>query len=419
ASSLPSERDAMDDGRYGPLERIRAAAGDDPLRWLVNAVDACAPSFAIRNAIWTALAPYIDVMPGSSALTRTFCRGLAIPVHHRPAGLRERIDAMEVMRQPIGPALRLDGKQRKGVVEAARGVLIGHLRETDTVSLAGPDHVELFDMGEGIAIALLTLPPERRSLYDSYIGYVAFSNSVPVAYGGAWVFPGKSKVGINVFPAFRGGPSTMLFAQILRCYAQHYDIGRFEADNYQLGHANPDGIRSGAYWFYHKLGFRTMDVELAEVAERERALMSKTRSYRSPATVLRRLVAEPMWLDLRDEHAPITEPIGISEEVLRRLGRIGTGDRERARELCVGKVMRATGVKGISTWPPNEQEAFRALAPVISMIEGLEQWSGGERRALIALMRSKGGATEREFISALRSHPRLLNGLHALAASHC
>ena len=65
-------------------------------------------------------------------------------------------------------------------------------------------------MGRGLTIALYALAPAYRLAFDSYVGFMAFRNGAPLAYGGAWTFPGRSKIGINIFPAQRGGESGWL-----------------------------------------------------------------------------------------------------------------------------------------------------------------------------------------------------------------
>ena len=43
----------------------------------------------------------------------------------------------------------------------------------------------------------------------------------------------------------------------------------FSIDPYQLGHDNREGLLSGAWWFYYKLGFRPYDPEVRRVLRGE------------------------------------------------------------------------------------------------------------------------------------------------------
>ncbi len=409
AAALPAEADAMDHGGYSVQERIReACAGDDAaaLRWLVRAIDDMGSTPALRNALWQVMNPMLLISAPPSFLTRTFCRGLSTPVHPFRPG--DPVDPQRIIRTPLPPPRVLKGDERLTLVNAVRGALLGHLRETDTTTLCVPAAVEWQELGDGLGMALLPLPAGRRTAFDDYVGYVLFSNAVPVAYGGAWIFPGKSKVGINVFPAFRGGPSMGLFARILQCYAQRYGVECFEAESYQLGHGNADGIRSGAYWFYYRAGFRSEDPQLAALAESERAILARDRGHRTPAATLRELVAGSMRLHLSQGTAPDLEPGALSEAVLQHLGGIQQGDRGAAARRCAERVRKALGVSDHRQWPMEEQRAFIDLAPAMDLIPDLAKWTAQQKRALIALMRAKGQLTEDRYISALRTHKRLM-----------
>lgn len=408
ALAAPAEREAMDDTRHGTIDRLRSASSGNPLPWLLSGIDDSTASPLVRQAMWTSMKPYIELRSERSLLSRTYCRGLTTEQFLWSEGLRRKVDSNEILRTPLGPPTKLTPGQRERAMTAARGVLIGYLRETDTSTLGDPKAIEHFYMGQGIGITLLTLPPDRRTSLDSYIGYVAFSNSVPVAYGGAWIFPGKTKVGINVFPAFRGGPSGFLFAQILRCYAQRFKVGCFEADNYQIGHGNADGIRSGAYWFYHRLGFRTTDPSLVPIELRELGTLQNDRLHRTAPAVLRKLAAQPMRLALHVEHAPITDPIDISEAVMHHLASLADGDRKSAVDTCVKSVVGALDVRDVRSWPDDERRAFEELAPAISLIRDLEAWPSRKKLDLVRLMRSKGRTREDRYIVALRDHDLLL-----------
>ncbi len=408
AAALPAEADAMDHIGYTVQERVREACGGADaaaLRWMVNAIDGMSAAPALRQALWQVMNPLLLIEAPPRFLTRTFCRGIASPVHlSAPAG---EVDAMRIIRSPLPPPRRLKAPERMALVNATRGALLGHLRETDTTTLCDPEALDWQDLGDGLGVALLPLPPGRRTAFDSYVGYILFANEVPVAYGGAWIFPGKSKVGINVFPAFRGGPSMLLFARIMQCYAQRYGVECFEAESYQLGHGNADGIRSGAYWFYYRAGFRSEDPQLFALAEAERVILATDRNYRSSASTLRKLVAGSMRLHLTASSVPEFEPGALSEAVLQHLAGLENGDRASATRRCAERVRKVLSVSDHRQWPLDEQRAFSDLAPAIDLIPELSNWTAQEKRSLLALMRAKGELKEDRYISALRAHKRL------------
>ncbi|MBK8340217.1 MAG: hypothetical protein IPK99_09640 [Flavobacteriales bacterium] len=419
ACALGAESEAMEDAGYTVYERMRDACGGDPermLRWLVRALDQAAAAPAVRNVLWERLSPVLSMKDPAAFLTRTYCRGLVTDLHPYDPAARNAIDPQRIIRTALPPPRRSQVEEKVALVHAARGVLIAHLRETDTATYCDPAAAEWQDLGDGLGIALLPLPPGRRTTFDSYVGYVLFSNAVPVAYGGAWIFPGKSKVGINVFPAFRGGPSMLLFARVLQCYAQRFGVDRFEAENYQLGHGNPDGIRSGAYWFYYRAGFRSVDGELAALAEAERAHITRDRAYRTPPTVLRKLAADTMVLELREAAPPPFEPSALIAAVFHGLATMRNGDRAAASHHCVGRVGEALGLP-IGRPGPKPNAALSSTSPRRwPLIPDLERWPAKDKKDAVRVLRAKGQLNEDGYQAALRAHSRLLAAWRDLAS---
>ena len=154
-------------------------------------------------------------------------------------------------------------------MDVARATLALLARETDPVTWPAVDGVRWFDLGRGMTIALYPMHPARRFALDSHVGFLLFKNGLPVAYGGGWPFLGSCRIGVNVFPAYRGGESALLFCQVLRTYAQRYGVARFVVEPYQFGAGNREGLQSGALWFYWRLGFRPVDARAAALGAAE------------------------------------------------------------------------------------------------------------------------------------------------------
>src|SRR4029077_611318 len=57
----------------------------------------------------------------------------------------------------------------------------------------------------------------------------------------------------------------------------------------QIDAGNPEALHSGAFYFFAKLGFRSMDPALQALADAERARARREPGYRSPLATLRRL----------------------------------------------------------------------------------------------------------------------------------
>jgi hypothetical protein len=57
------------------------------------------------------------------------------------------------------------------------------------------------------------------------------------------------------------------------------------------------------------------------------------------------------------------------------------------------------------------------MAPILALIPDLGRWRPGEKRALVRIIRAKGGKSEAAYVRLLRGHVRLARSLHALADS--
>ena len=118
------------------------------------------------------------------------------------------------------------------------------------------DEVWWCDLGEGVALAVIGIAPEHRLTLETNTGYLLIANGVPIGYGGVTPLFRQANTGINIFDPFRGGEAAYLWTQMLRAFHTLYGSERFVINAYQFGAGNAEAIRSGAFWFYYRLGFR-------------------------------------------------------------------------------------------------------------------------------------------------------------------
>ena len=391
-----------------------ASAGDRRTRlaWLVDAFLRLPCSDALRGTLFDAMQPFIVIRPGRSLLSRTFARGLSAPTYYHREALPKRVDLPALVDQPLTPPRRLSGAEREQVVDVGRAVLAALGRETDAIALTYAKGVRWFDLARGTAVALYTMRPGRRSVLDSHIGMMLFKNGVPVGYGGGWPFLGDCRIGVNIFPAFRGGESALLFGQVLRVYRQCFGVGRFVAEPSQFGGTNREGLRSGAFWFYYRLGFRPVEAEAARRASEEWSRMSADPGYRTPERRLRTFTDSD--IELRLDPTPEVETSQLSDLVTTWIGARFGGARASAQRTATKRVARMLGAMERSDWPEDEAHAFAVLSPLIAQIPHLGDWPLADRRRLVLLMRAKGG-DEFRFHDRLRRHRRFATALAALA----
>jgi hypothetical protein len=84
----------------------------------------------------------------------------------------------------------------------------------------------------------------------------------------------------------------------MRVYHHLVGCTRFIANPYQFGSENTEALRSGAFWFYHRLGYRPVLPAIRQLAQRESMRMRRDKTYRSDLGTLRRLACCDMHLTL-------------------------------------------------------------------------------------------------------------------------
>ena len=287
-------------------------------------------------------------------------------------------------------------------------------RETDPITHADVARTRYHDLGRGVAITLFSALPAQRDPLDSHIGYVLFKNSVPIGYGGGWPFLGTCKIGINIFEPFRGGESRFLRASVLRAYAQLFAVERFVVEPYQFGARNREGLESGAFWVYFRLGFRPVEPKRRAVALDEFEQMRRKPGYRTSLSVLRRFTRSDLERPVVSGARAACDPAALSRATTAWIEARFRGRRDRAEAVALSEVVATLGLKDARDWNEGERNALRALAPVLAQISDLHAWPARDKRRLAALVRAKGG-DEYRYFALMADFAQLRSGLNALA----
>ncbi|MDZ4667826.1 MAG: hypothetical protein SGJ00_08070 [bacterium] len=263
--------------------------------------------------------------------------------HNNGIQKKSSLEEVFALGKPI--KITLNDKAKAHLVKVARGSMASLLRETDTFTYANENETELYNMGEGIQIALYYMIPEQKFSLQSYIGYLLFKNGLPMAYGGCWLFAHQAAFGVNVLPPYRGGESAKVVAQLLRVYHYRFNISQFTVDPYQIGKGNSDGIQSGAFWFYYKLGFRPMQNELAELARTENEKMLTDRSYRSSSKILLKLANSDIYWQTAGNTKAFIPLLPLSDSIGQYVAKSFSGNRQTALEFVRKKAQKSAGIK--------------------------------------------------------------------------
>lgn len=409
---LPLETDLLEKKDLPLNKWLKLAIGPeekDTLKWFIERFDAMAVPQEVRDHLFDSMKLFIHFHPTDPCLSHTFGRAPAGPLFFHRDALQRKINTKELFDQPLPRPMKISAADKISFVESARISLCLLFRETDPLTYAETEQTEVFEMGRGIRIALFYMRPDRRLPLDSYIGYVAYKNNIPCAYGGGWVFRNKSKIGVNIYPPFRGGESAFLFAQICRLYCQRFAVNILEAEPYQIGKNNPEGIHSGAFWFYYRMGFRPAQKDLYELAENENQKIAQDKKYRTPPSVLRRLSNSILQLNVENPGTTLeTLPIdasGLSRLVTQNITAEFKGNRQYALRKYRDELKKKFDLS-VSNKKNAENFTEEVLLPLLCLIVRNNEIRKEDLLKLRAWSKGKAGKTEPEFISATRKLER-------------
>lgn len=417
----PAEGDAFSEGGMGWRQWLRVAKGGrrmTDLQLLLELFERTGLPEETRDWLYENLALPVLWTPRRAGASRTLARIPPERVFFHEDGLERRGASLaEALAGPLPSLRRAPRLLAQALIEAARVAMATRQRELHAFSHPNPDDVLLAEVGRGVRIALFGIQPAFRLPLEGYYAFLALKNGVPVAYGGGWELFGTLDFAINIFASFRQGESAFLAIQLLRVYRRIFGMRTVVVDRYQLGHESTEALRSGSFYFYHRLGFRPRDPDILRVLEAERAKIAGDPSYRSAIPVLKRLAGDEVYLTLPGGHPEPEKRLratDVAALVARFIAREFAGDRPRAARESAARVRRALGVRSMAAWPTHERRAFEQLALVAALIPDLARWRASDRQALVAVMRAKGGASEYQYARRLDGHRRLQRALEGL-----
>lgn len=418
-----AEGDAFSEGGMGWRQWIRVAKGGrrlTDLQLILELFERTRLPEATRDWLFESLGLPIFWRPREAGGSRTRVRTSADATFFHEGGLeRGDVDLVEALRRPL-PLAPVPRPLAEKMIDAARVAMATRQRELHAFSYPNPADVLIADAGRGLRLVFIGIAPDFRLPLEGYYGFLAMKNGVPVGYGGGWELFGTLDFAINVFPSFRQGESGYLATQLLRAYRWIFGMRTVVVDRYQLGHGSTEALRSGSFYFYHRLGFRPRDPAVVDTLARERVKIAADPAYRSPIAILRRLAAAEVFLTLPGGHAAPERRLratDVSALVARYVAREFRGDRARATRESADRVARALGAGRRAEWASPERRAFERMSLVAALVPDLSAWPLAERHALLSVMRAKGSGSEMAYTRQLDAHRRLRRSLEKLARS--
>jgi hypothetical protein len=405
------------------LDWLAGAAGgaDHILPWLLQRLEGLSLSVLQKTAWYDALRINIVWELRESAASRTHARRNPRQMfyHREPLIRRNQVSLADELSSGALPIHKLSRKDAEDVLNLVRDAITVRYRELWGTTRGDPESVVETEVGRGVQIFLWGLPPDRRLPLRAYHAGMTLKNGVPINYiEGISLFEWM-EVGFNTFYTYREGETAWIYSKVLHLLHQVAGVTCFSVYTYQLGHENEEAIKSGAYWFYRKLGFRPGRPELLALTEREEAKMTRDAAHRTSAAALRKLAAGHVFYELGEGARGqwdtfSTRNIGFAVE--RWMASRFQGDPEKMYESTIAAMSQILNISA-ETLNLLERSAFKDFAPVLSLVPDLERWSGVEKEAVIEIIRAKAAADEADYLRCLQSHAALRNAFLRLGSA--
>jgi len=421
------EEDAFVEANVPYQNWLQTASRRRQLPWLLQRFERLRLPDKEKAELYNAQKLYVTWAP-SFRESRT---GMRLPVrnffYHRERLIQRRDISLRRELENPSPALKqISPKQGEAILDMTRAASTVRYRELYGFTHGDPRKVFQTNLGRGVDVFVVGVPPGQRLPLRAYHAAMIFKNGVPVGYFEGISLFERMESGFNLYYSFRDGETAWLYARILNIFRHLLGVTAFSIDPYQIGFENEEGIESGAFWFYRKLGFRPTRPEVMKlVANEEKKLATRSR-YRTSANTLRKLAAGPMIFELdKPLRASPTESrpgdwdrfqvrtIGLA--VQRHMATKYEGDAEKFRSAAVKELAR---VLGLSTSDCQEElmTVLSDFAVTLSLVEDLTQWNEVEKKALGKIIRAKAAADESSYLKLMQKHARLRRALIRLGS---
>jgi hypothetical protein len=360
----------------------------------------------------------LALQPGSDtpARTREKYADAATVYQTRPLS-RRRPTIKEIVEWRV-KARNVSPREGRKVVELARAAMATRSRDLDAFAYGSPHDVLMTDCEGGLQIACIGVVPERRLLIETLYGYMVMKNGVPVGYGAITGLFNSVEVAYTIFDTFRSAEAAMMLGWVLAVTRRLFGADTILIDSYQIGKGNEDALRSGAWWFYQKLGFRPRDRNALRIMRSERKRMKSNPRHRSTDKTLAQLAEYDLFLNLGETRDDVLGLLPLADVGLRLsnfLAQEFGADRENAARVCSREAQQLLGVRNYSRFSAGERLAWNWWAPLVVTLPNIKRWPRADKRALVDLIRAKGGRHELAYLQRFNDHRRLRISLLQLA----
>lgn len=408
------EEDAYVEANVPYQEWLRVAKGKArQLDWLLQRFEALPLSDAEKAELYDSQKLYVCWKPPRRA-TRTLMK---LPIkkvfyHRQPLLTRRDVSLKEELQNPSFEFQNLSAHDGEKILNLARETSTVRYRELYGFTHGDPKQVIKVSIGRGVDLFVSGLPPAHRLPLRAYHAALIFKNGVPVAYFEGLSLFERMESGFNLYYTFREGETAWLYAKTLGLFRQLLGVSAFSIDPYQIGYQNEEGIESGAFWFYRKLGFRPTRTELLELTRQEEDRLASRPGYRTPARVLRQLAEGSMIFELDSRSEGDWDNFSVRKiglTVQRRIAAEFRSDPGAFRKATANKISQVVGLE------PGKLEV--SLAPALAMIDDLDQWTDKQKRLIRQILRAKASKDEARYLKLMQQHKLLRTRMIELGSS--
>jgi hypothetical protein len=409
------EDDAMVEAHVPFREWLDAARGrTKEVAWLIQQFESLPLPDQRKAELYDALKLHVT-WRFSARVSRTLMRQTAKTfIHDKPLiQRREILLVAELSSSPI-PIQKLSRAEGEKVLDLARETSAVRYRELHGFTFGDARRVLKAELGRGTEVFVTGVPTENRLPLRAYHAALVFKNGVPVAYFEGLSICDRMESGFNLYYTFRDGETAWLYARILRLMRQLLGVAVFSIDPYQVGHENEEGIESGAFWFYRKLGFRPVRPDLMKLTEAEEHKMTETPGYRTPPRILKKLASGHMLFELPGSKTSKqwdrfhVRNIGLA--VQRRMARDFSGSSKKIRDYSTEFVTRTLNLNADS-WTDGQRCALENLSLVFALIPNIAKWNSSEKALAARIIRAKAGADEALYLKLIQEHAPIRDAL--------
>jgi hypothetical protein len=345
-------------------EWLSAARGHRAeLAWLIDQFDELPVPDDEKTELYDSQKLYVQWQPPYRA-SRTGLRAPARKMfyHRGPLIQRRDVDLNAEVIQPSPRLRKLSSHEGEQALDRARDASTIRYRELYGFTHGDPSYVYHAAVGRGVELILTGLPREKRLPLRAVHALMIYKNGVPVGYFESLTIFERMESGFNLYYTFREGETAWLYARVLNVMHHFTGATAFTLDPYQIGYENEEGIESGAFWFYRKLGFRPMRRELLALAEKEEKKIATKEGHRTSARTLRELAKGAMIFQLRG-----TENHDWDQFQIRNIGFKLKGRLEPLISLMPPEIVRAKDAAEETTYLRLMQKDHRLRQRIIDL----------------------------------------------------